>query len=106
MGAGQSYSRADGLCLRAGKKYCGAVAYRWSRRFVQVLLRNIGRHKSDMPWDWIIDGLFKEMVHLPNDKWGSDDLSLFKHQRYKLAHHIGLKSSRKDKKKRKVDDEK
>ena len=45
----------DIICLRTGHKYCGAVAYAFSRRIVERIVQGIEAHIYEWPLDWIVD---------------------------------------------------
>ncbi len=68
----------DIVCLRAGKKYCGAVAYAFSRRIVERVVQGIEAHIYEWPLDWIID------------KTHGQDVKTF---RQSFVKHVGFLSS-------------
>ena len=68
----------DIVCLRTGRKYCGAVAYSFSRMIVERILAGIESRIYEWPLDWIIDRMH------------GGDVKTF---RQELVKHIGLISS-------------
>jgi len=72
----------DIVCLRDGNDYCGAVAYLFSRKFVEELIPKIEANKLTMPIDWIIFD-----PRPPEAKYNVP-------KRIPLITHVGKKSSK------------
>ena len=83
----------DIICLQDGKNYCGAVAYMFSKKFVEKLILKIEKNKISMPIDWIIFDLRPVLTLEKQGKPIPKDMPN-RPRRIPLVTHIGKKSTK------------